>query len=120
MCPSKTLFLEGIIKNNEKTAENSGEVAFRRANPLKEKIACGLRRLCEASAFIPGVPIVCKIFARKAGLDLWMSFFCRSMGAPIPMLQAHSVARTMSSCKNLALDPQGDHVLTCKKQTEAT
>jgi len=35
MCPSKTSFLEGIIKNNEKTAENSDEVAFRRANPLK-------------------------------------------------------------------------------------
>jgi len=34
-----------------------------------QKIACGagLRRLCEASAFIAGVPIVCQIFARKAG-----------------------------------------------------
>jgi len=29
-------------------------------------------------------------------LDLWMSFFCRSMGAPILMLQAHAVAQTMS------------------------
>jgi len=37
--------------------------------PSKKKIAsgAGLRRLCEASAFIPGVPIVCQIFARKAG-----------------------------------------------------
>ena len=87
---------------------------------IPSKIDCGLRRLCEASGFIPGVPIVCKIFARKVSLDLWMSFFCRSMGAPVPMLQAHSVAWTMSSCKILALDPQGDHVLTCKKQTEAT
>jgi len=49
-----------------------------------------------------------------------MSFFCRSMGAPIPMLQAHAVARTMCSCKNFSLDPQGDHVITCKKHTGAT
>jgi len=56
----------------------------------------------------------------RFSLDLWMSFFYRSMGAPIPMLQAHAVARTMCSCKNFALDPQGDHVLTCKKHTGAT
>jgi len=36
-------------------------------------------------------------------LDLWMSFFFRSMGAPIPMLQAHAVAQTMCSCKNFSL-----------------
>jgi len=36
--------------------------------PSKKINACGtgLRRLCEASAFISGVPIVCQIFARKA------------------------------------------------------
>jgi len=36
--------------------------------PSKTKIAygAGLRQLCEASAFIAGVPIVCQIFARKA------------------------------------------------------
>jgi len=56
----------------------------------------------------------------RFSLDLWMSFFCRSMGAPIPMLQAHAVARTVCSCKNLSLDPQGDHVLACKKNTGAT
>jgi len=56
----------------------------------------------------------------RFSLDLWMSFFCRSMGAPIPMLQAHAVARTMCSCKNFSLDPQGDHVLVCKKHTGAT
>jgi len=44
-------------------------------------------------------------------LDQWMSFFCRSMGAPIPMLQAHVVARTMCLCENFSLDPQGDQVL---------
>jgi len=27
----------------------------------------------------------------RISLDLWMSFFCRSMGAPILMLQAHAV-----------------------------
>jgi len=39
--------------------------------PSKKKIACGagLRRFCEASAFIAGVPIVCQIFARKAALE---------------------------------------------------
>jgi len=56
----------------------------------------------------------------RFSLDLWMSFFCRSMGAPIPMLQAHAVARTMCSCKDFSLDLQGDHVLACKKHTEAT
>jgi len=36
--------------------------------PSKKKIASGadLRRLCEASAFIAGVRIVCQIFVRKA------------------------------------------------------
>jgi len=56
----------------------------------------------------------------RFSLDLWMSFFCRSMGVPIPMLQAHAAARTMCSCKNFSLDPQGDHVLACKKNTGAT
>jgi len=36
------------------------------------------------------------------------------------MLQAHAVAWTMCSCKNFSLDPQGDHVLACKKHTGAT
>ena len=37
--------------------------------PSKRKVArgAGLRRLCEASTFIVGVPIVCQILARKAG-----------------------------------------------------
>ena len=56
----------------------------------------------------------------RFSMDLWMSFFCRSMGAPIPMLQAHAMARTRCSCKIFSLDPQGDHVLTCKKHTGAT
>ena len=42
------------------------------------------------------------------------------MGAPILMLKAHAVARMMCSCKKFSLDPQGDHVLTCKKHTGAT
>ena len=57
--------------------------------------------------------------ANRSILDLRLSFFCRSMGAPIPMLQAHAVARTMCSWKNCSLDPQGDHVLACKKHTGA-
>jgi len=42
------------------------------------------------------------------------------MGAPIPMLQAHVVTRTKFSCKNVSLDPQGNHGLACKKHTGAT
>ena len=57
----------------------------------------------------------------KEGPTVGMQIHC----APIPMLQAHAVARTMCTCKNFALDPQaldpqGCHVLTCKKYTEAT
>jgi len=68
MCPSKASFLEGI--NDQKPAETSREVALRRASTPQKTIACdaSLRRLCEASAFIAGVPIVCQIFARKAGV----------------------------------------------------
>jgi len=36
----------------------------------------------------------------RFSLDLWMSFFCRSMSAPILMLHAHAVVRTMYSCKS--------------------
>jgi len=56
----------------------------------------------------------------RFSLDLWMSFFCRSMGVPIQMLQAHDVAWTMCSCKNFSLVLQVNHVLTCKKHTGAT
>ena len=56
----------------------------------------------------------------RFSLDLWMGFFYRSMGAPIHMLQVHALARTMCLCKNFSLDPQDDHVLTCKKHTGAT
>ena len=31
----------------------------------------GLQRLCEACALIAGMPIVCQIFARKAGAHQW-------------------------------------------------
>jgi len=44
-------------------------------------------------------------------LDLKMSFLCRSMGAPILMLQAHAVAQMICLCKNFSLDPQDHHVL---------
>jgi len=56
----------------------------------------------------------------RFNLDLWISFFCRSMGTPILMLQAHAEARTMCSCKNFSLDPQSNHVLACKKHIGAT
>ena len=40
-----------------------------------KKISCGagLRWLCEASAFIAGVLIVCKNFARKAAVVVWQT-----------------------------------------------
>jgi len=56
----------------------------------------------------------------RFSLDLWMSSFFRSVGAPILTLQAHVVGQTIFSCKNFSLDPQDDHVLTCKKHTGAT
>ena len=49
----------------------------------------------------------------RSSLDLCMS-------VPVPMFHVHAVARTMCSYKNFSLDPQGDHVLTCKKHTEDT
>jgi len=55
--------------------------------------------------------LTCLFNVTRFSLDLWIRFFCRSMGAPIPMLQAQNVARTMCSCKNFSLDPKGDHVL---------
>ena len=56
----------------------------------------------------------------RFSLDLWMSFFCRSVGVPTPMLQAHAMFWTMCLCKNFSLDPQRDHMLACKKHTGAT
>ena len=33
------------------------------------------------------------------------------LGAPIPLLRAHAVARTQFACKKFVLDQYGDHVL---------
>jgi len=41
------------------------------------------------------------------------------LGAPIPLLRAHAVARTQSACPKFVLDQYGDHVHTCKKHTGA-
>ena len=51
--------------------------------------------------------------------EIWANFFCQALGAPIPLLRAHAVARTQSACKKCVLDQYGDHVLTCKKHTGA-
>jgi len=51
--------------------------------------------------------------------DIWVNFFCQALGAPIPLLRAHAVARTQCACQKFALDQYGDHVLTCKKHTGA-
>ena len=48
-----------------------------------------------------------------------VNFFCQALGAPIPLLRTHAVARTQCACKNFVVDQYGDHVLTCKKHTGA-
>ena len=49
--------------------KNSRKIALRRDSALQKEVACrtGIRRLCEAHAFIAGLPILCQILARKAG-----------------------------------------------------
>jgi len=68
------------------------------ANPEKKKawnLDWGpLSRMADMSAQQP---------VTRFSLDLWMSFFCRSIGAPILMLQAYAVVRTMCSCKNFSV-----------------
>ena len=51
--------------------------------------------------------------------EIWVIFFCQALGAPIPLLRAHAVARTQCACQNFVLDQYGDHVLCCKKHTRA-
>jgi len=46
--------------------------------------------------------------------EIWVNFFCQALGAPIPLLRAHAVARTQCVCQKFVLDQYGDHVLTCK------
>jgi len=49
--------------------------------------------------------------------EIWVIFFCQTLGAPIPLLRAHAVARTQCVCQKFVLDQYGDHVLTGKKHT---
>jgi len=51
--------------------------------------------------------------------EIWVNLFCQVLGAPIPLLRAHVVARTQCACQKSVLDQYGDHVLTCKKHTGA-
>jgi len=51
--------------------------------------------------------------------EIWVNFCCQALGAPIPLLRAHAVARTQCACQKFVLDQYGDHVLTCKKHTGA-
>jgi len=48
--------------------------------------------------------------------DVWLAFFCKSFGAPIPKMLLHTHSRTLCSCK-MCINPLGDHVLTCKQHT---
>jgi len=45
--------------------------------------------------------------------EIWEIFFCRVLGALIPLLRAHA----QCACQKFVLDQYGDHVLTCKKHT---
>ena len=53
--------------------------------------------------------------------EIWVNFqvFCQALGATIPLLRAHAVARTQCACQKFVLNQYGDHVLTCKKHTGA-
>jgi len=51
--------------------------------------------------------------------EMLLIFFCQTLGAPIPFLRAHTVARTQCACQKFVLDQYGHHVLTCKKHTGA-
>jgi len=51
--------------------------------------------------------------------EIWVNFFCQALGAPIPLLCAHAVARTQYTWQKFVLDQYGDHVLTCNKHTGA-
>jgi len=51
--------------------------------------------------------------------EIWVNILCQALGAPIPLLCAHAVARTQCACQKFVLDQYGDHVLTCKKHTGA-
>jgi len=87
--------------------------------PSKQKIACsaGLRRLCEASAFIAEVPIVCQMFARKAAIDTPVSLGmkcsectripkCRTASRPLPQVcGAASIYEPHQGCLVVRLGP---------------
>jgi len=51
--------------------------------------------------------------------EIEVNFFCQALGAPIPLICAHAVARTQCACQKFVLDQYGDHVLAWKKHTGA-
>jgi len=51
--------------------------------------------------------------------EILVNSFCQVLGAPIPLLRAHAVARTQCAYQKFVLNQYGDHVLTCKKHTGA-
>jgi hypothetical protein len=51
-------------------------------------------------------------------LDLWQSFFCSTIGLPLPIVAAQSSTRC--GCGRWYLDQYGDHAKTCKHHTGAT
>jgi len=51
-------------------------------------------------------------------LDLWQSFFCGTIGLPLPIVAAQPSTRC--GCARWFLDKNGDHAKTCKHHTGAT
>jgi len=49
--------------------------------------------------------------------EIWVNFLCLALGAPIPLLRAHAVARTQCACQKFVLDQYRYQVLTGKKHT---
>jgi len=102
MCPSKISLLEGI--KWWKTRWEFTQSRSPTCSTHQKKYACGagIQRLCEAPAFKAGVPIVCQIFARKAGQRAFADWnklahqqgMIRNMWQPFPLytfeLRSHS------------------------------
>ena len=51
-------------------------------------------------------------------IDLWQSFFCSTIGLPLPVVAAQPSTRC--GCGRWYLDQYGDHAKTCKHHTGAT
>ena len=49
-------------------------------------------------------------------IPLWETWFCQSLGVPIPVLLANP---RQCPCRQFSFDPYGDHIQTCQRQSAA-